>query len=67
MYFMAKHPEAQERLYHEVVGVMGGSKYPTPEQLSQMPYMKGCVLESFRYRERERERGRERERERGDG
>ena len=48
LYHMAQNPEAQERLYEEIKSVVGEGHEPTPEDLSKMPYLKGCVLESFR-------------------
>ena len=47
MYEIAKNPEVQERLYNEIKTVLG-DRPPTAEDLAAMPYMKGCVLESFR-------------------
>ena len=48
LYHMAQNPEAQERLYEEIKSVVGEGREPTPEDLSKMPYLKGCVLESYR-------------------
>ena len=39
----------QEKLYAEVKFVLGDSKQATAQQLSSMPYLKGYMLESFRY------------------
>lgn len=49
LFELAKRPEIQHKLYSEIKSVLGDSKQPTTEDLSKMPYMKGCVLESFRY------------------
>ena len=49
LYCMAVNPEAQERLYEEIKSVVGERAQPTPEDLSKMPYLKGCVMESFRW------------------
>ena len=46
---MAKNPDAQEKLYQEIKSVLGDRTEPTPEDISKMPYLKGCVMESFRY------------------
>ena len=48
LYHMAVNPEAQETLYEEIKSVVGERTQPTPEDLSKMPYLKGCVMESFR-------------------
>ena len=48
LYYMAKNPEAQERLSEEIKSVLGERSEPTTEDLSNMPYLKGCVMESFR-------------------
>ena len=45
---MAKNPEAQEKLYQEIQSVLGDCTEPTPEDISKMPYLKGCMMESFR-------------------
>ena len=47
-YCMAKNPEAQEELHKEITSVLGDRTQPTPEDLSKMPYLKGCMMESFR-------------------
>lgn len=49
LHCMAKNPEVQEKLYKEIKSVLGHEKHPTPEDLTRMPYLKGCMLESFRY------------------
>ena len=49
LYCMAKNPEAQEKLYEQIRSVLGDRTEPTPEDLSNMPYLKGCMMESFRY------------------
>ena len=48
LYLLAKHPEEQEKLYREIMSVLGEVEEATPQQFSQMPYMKGCMLETFR-------------------
>lgn len=48
LHAMAKYPEVQERLYLELKSVLGDSRYVTSEHLQQLPYLKGCMLESFR-------------------
>ena len=49
MFEVAKRPEVQEKLYAEIKSVLGDSRYPTAKDLAAMPYLKGCVMESFRY------------------
>ena len=46
---MAKNPEAQEELYQQIRSVLGDCTLPTAEDLSKIPYLKGCMMESFRY------------------
>ena len=48
LHCMAKNPEAQEKLYEEIQSVLGDRTQPTPEDLTKMPYLKGCMMESFR-------------------
>ena len=49
LYLMAKNPEAQEELYKQIRSVLGDIAQPTSEDLSKIPYLKGCMMESFRY------------------
>ena len=49
LYYMAKNPEAQEELYHQIRSVLGDRTQPTSEDLSKIPYLKGCIMETFRY------------------
>ena len=49
LYLMAKNPEAQEKLYKQIRSVLGDQAQPTSEDLSKIPYLKGCMMESFRY------------------
>ena len=46
---VARRPEVQEKLYAEIKSVLGDSRHPTAEHLAAMPYLKGCVMEAFRY------------------
>jgi cytochrome P450 len=48
LHALAKYQEVQERLSEEIVSVLGNATEATPQHLSQMPYLKGCILESFR-------------------
>ena len=49
LHCMAKNPEAQDKLYTEIQSVLGDRTQPTPDDLTKMPYLKGCMLESIRY------------------
>ena len=49
LYYMAKNPEAQEELYQQIRSVLGDRTQPTSEDLSKIPYLKGCIMETFRY------------------
>ncbi|GFN81186.1 cytochrome p450 4a12 [Plakobranchus ocellatus] len=48
-YALARNPEKQEKLYREIVEVVGESGPVSNEKLSRMPYLKACLKESFRY------------------
>lgn len=47
-YNLARNPEKQEILHKEIIGVLGPDQPLTPEALSQMPYLKAAIKESFR-------------------
>ena len=49
LHCMAKNPEAQEKLYKEIQTVLGERTQPTVEDLREMPYLKGCMMECLRY------------------
>ncbi|XP_064401036.1 probable cytochrome P450 49a1 isoform X5 [Halichondria panicea] len=49
LFELAKNPEVQERLYQEIQSVMG-ERPPTAQDLEAMPYLRGCIKESFRVR-----------------
>lgn len=48
LYHLARNPNVQQRLYEELSAVLGDGNAVTAEHLSQMPYLKACVKESFR-------------------
>ena len=51
MYYLAKHPDMQERARQEVISVLGDAQYdilPTHEQLRQMPILNNCIKETMR-------------------
>ena len=45
---MAKNPEVQEELYEQIRSVLGDISQPKYEDLAKIPYLKGCMMESFR-------------------
>ncbi|RUS90956.1 hypothetical protein EGW08_001260, partial [Elysia chlorotica] len=49
-YELASNPEKQEKLYEEIVAVLGKNGPVTREKLRRMPYLKACLKESFRMR-----------------
>ena len=52
MYYLAAHPEIQERCRAEVLSVLGDDPNddttPTDEQLKQMTYLNNCIKETMR-------------------
>lgn len=49
LYFLAKNPRVQKRLYNEIMSVLSKTKYTlTKESLENMPYLKACIKESLR-------------------
>lgn len=51
LYFLAKNPRVQKRLYNEIMSVLSKTKYTlTKESLENMPYLKACIKESLRLR-----------------
>lgn len=49
-YLMSRHPEVQEKLYKEISSVVGPKGEITSETIGQLPYLKACLKESFRFR-----------------
>ena len=45
---LAKHPEVQTRLQQELDLVLPNRSAIVPEKLRELPYLKACVMESFR-------------------
>lgn len=46
---LAQHPEMQSKLQKEVASKLGGKKsYATVEEVSDMPYLNGVIMESLR-------------------
>ncbi|KAI4488966.1 hypothetical protein M0804_004464 [Polistes exclamans] len=51
LYFLAKSPRVQKKLYEEVVSLIPNPKSPiTENHLKDMPYLKACLRESLRLR-----------------
>ncbi|KAJ7340046.1 hypothetical protein OS493_002769 [Desmophyllum pertusum] len=48
LYMMAKNPDKQDILRHEVLSVLGDTTLATPTTLAQMPYLKAWVRETLR-------------------
>ncbi|KAJ7340058.1 hypothetical protein OS493_002781 [Desmophyllum pertusum] len=48
LYMMAKNPDKQNILRHEVLSVLGDTTLATPTTLAQMPYLKAWVRETLR-------------------
>ncbi|XP_064401044.1 1,25-dihydroxyvitamin D(3) 24-hydroxylase, mitochondrial-like [Halichondria panicea] len=49
LFELARNPEVQERLHQEIQSVVG-ERPPTAQDLEAMPYLRGCIKESFRVR-----------------
>ena len=45
---LAKHPDVQAKLQEELDNVLPNRSDITPEKLRELPYLKACVMESFR-------------------
>ncbi|XP_018309022.1 probable cytochrome P450 12a5, mitochondrial isoform X2 [Mycetomoellerius zeteki] len=51
LYFLAKNPRIQKRLYNEVITVLSKTDCTlTKKSLKDMPYLKACIKESLRLR-----------------
>ena len=49
LYNLANNPEKQQLLYEELQSNLPGKTPLTMEALDNMPYIKACLRESFRY------------------
>ncbi|KAF5019281.1 hypothetical protein F66182_8718 [Fusarium sp. NRRL 66182] len=47
---MAKYPEVQKKAQKELDAVCGSSRSPTPEDISELHYVRACVTETLRWR-----------------
>ncbi|KAG1701333.1 Cytochrome P450 315a1, mitochondrial [Nymphon striatum] len=48
LYLLAKHPEAQERLFKDIRSVVPGNETVTHEHIENIPYVKAVVKEALR-------------------
>lgn len=50
LYFLAKSPRVQKKLYEEIVSVIPNAESSITEtNLQDMPYLRACLKESLRY------------------
>ena len=49
LYCLARYPEAQEKVYQEVMRVVPPGSQITPKMINHMAYLKAFVKEAFRY------------------
>ncbi|TRY74211.1 hypothetical protein DNTS_002856 [Danionella cerebrum] len=48
LYHLARDPEIQKRLFHEIVSVCPNKELPGTEELTKMPFMKAVIKETLR-------------------
>lgn len=48
MYCLAKNPDAQQKVYEEIRGVLNADEPITGEHINRLTYLKACVKESQR-------------------
>lgn len=48
LYCLAQNPEAQEKIYEELSRVLPGDGEITAKHLTDIPYIKACLKETFR-------------------
>ena len=48
LYLLSKNPDKQEKLYREVLSVVGPSEPVDVEALARMPFLKACIRETLR-------------------
>lgn len=46
---MALHPEVQQRLYKEVIAVIGHDRLPEFDEIKKLPYLHAVVREILRW------------------
>ena len=49
MYCLAKNPDAQQKVYEEIRGVLNADEPITGEHINRLTYLKACVKESQRW------------------
>lgn len=48
LYELAKHPEVQEKIYHEALSILGNNHYATIKDIDSMKYLNRCMKETLR-------------------
>ena len=48
VYLLGRHPEAQEKIYNEIKKVCGMDRNLKQKDLTQLPYLAGCIKEILR-------------------
>ena len=48
LYLLSKNPDKQEKLYREVLSVVGPSEPADVQALARMPFLKACIRETLR-------------------
>ncbi|KAH3826034.1 vitamin D(3) 25-hydroxylase-like [Dreissena polymorpha] len=50
VYFLLTHfPDVQDRIYQELIAVVGADRTPAVADMSMMPYTQACILETLRF------------------
>ena len=46
---LCHYPEVEQKLYEEIIDVIGHDRFPTLADRTKMPYMEAAVMELLRY------------------